>query len=148
MPFHYSLEALLRVRQIRERREEDLLGAIISKINVVQVQIENAKQGLLNSRRHLLQKMRGGVAGSELQFEVKCGAEGASYLEMLENLLQQLKKQQLEQGRVYRVARQRREILENYRERQLQTYNQMRSRKEQQRVDDLFLVRLGYSKKK
>ncbi len=148
MAFHYSLDALLRVRQIRERREEEMLGTIISKINTVQVQIENAKEVLLDTRRLLLQNMTGGVAGSELQFAANCDAGRAFYLEMLENHLQQLEKQRLEQGKIYREARQGREILENYRERQLQIYNQEQSRCEQRRVDDLFLIRLGHSNEK
>jgi flagellar export protein FliJ len=147
MAFHYSLEALLRVRQIHERREEEMLGAIISKISAVQMQIENAREALLDSRRLLLQNMADGVAGSELQFAANCDAGRAFYLEMLQNHLQQLEKQRVEQGKIYREARQRREVLESYRERQLQIYNQEQSRREQQRVDDLFLVRLGHSRK-
>ena len=52
----------------------------------------------------------------------------------------------IERQKRYTEARQQREILSNLRERQLNVYNLILARREQQQLDELFLIRRGSSK--
>jgi flagellar biosynthesis chaperone FliJ len=55
--------------------------------------------------------------------------------------ISELEEQRLNQIQAYRKARQNREMFESLRSRKFEIYRQLLSRREQQELDDLFLMR-------
>jgi flagellar biosynthesis chaperone FliJ len=81
------------------------------------------------------------MTGSELQFHAKRD-EGATKLRLaLRTRLAEIEQRRLTQMQVYLKIRQSRETLENLRNRKLEIYRVDQARREQQALDDLFLMR-------
>jgi flagellar export protein FliJ len=143
MAFHFPLEAILRLRRGQERVERLKLEAIASTQAQARNQLENMTQQFLESRRRFQQQMGEDMFGAELQFEDARldGVAGARRaLEMRIAALEQLWLKQLER---YSKAHHSRELLEKLRDRKFDLYRQSLSRREQQELDDLFLMRRG-----
>jgi flagellar export protein FliJ len=141
MAFHFSLETILRLRRGQERAERLKLEAIASERARAGRQLEIMTEQFFESRRRFQQLMVQGMSGSELQFE-NGRAEGvAAARRALKARISELEQQWLKQVEVYKKARQSREILENLRDAKFEVYRQMLSRREQQELDALFLMR-------
>jgi flagellar biosynthesis chaperone FliJ len=94
-------------------------------------------------RRHFQQELGRGLVGSELQYEAMREANVASLLAALRTRLAELGQQHWTQAQIFIMARQRREVLEHLRLRKLDLYRIDHARREQQELDDLFLMRQG-----
>ena len=142
MAFHFSLEAVLRLRHSQERRERSRLDVILSEIGHTRIQLYEITETSLESRR-LFQKQLGGIlTGAEIQFESgRVEAIKAARLS-LQARLAELDQRRSAQMKTYLKARQRREIIENLRQRKFDIYRMEQTRQEQQGLDDLFLMRL------
>jgi flagellar export protein FliJ len=90
------------------------------------------------------QQLGVGVTAAELRFELQCDAELLRHRAGLMGQLARLQQQREEQRKVFQLARRGRETLESVRNRQLELYEQKTARREQQRQDDLFLLRREY----
>ncbi|SRR5579871_335645 len=143
MAFQFSLESLLRLRHSLERKERLALEELARRIAAVRVEIADVQQ----ERRQALElqstALRAGLSAAEMHFAETCDATREERHRRLTNLLVELSKLHRKQQAQYMEARQAREILENLRERQSAEYRRDADRKEQQRVDDLFLMRSG-----
>ena len=140
MPFCFSLQAVLRFRESFERRERQRLQAITREAVKAQQQREQAKLDRGNALVQLQKKLRQGMTTMEMQFELACDRARLRRIAVLHqqaSKLEDLRRRQLE---VYRKAQQQRKILENLRERQLAAYRLVQSRREQQQMDDRFLI--------
>jgi flagellar export protein FliJ len=93
------------------------------------------------SRRRFQKLMVQGTSGSELQFENARSESVTAARRSLKAHISELEQQRLKQVEVYMKARQSREILENLRDTKFEVYRQMLSRREQQELDALFLMR-------
>ena len=141
MAFYFSLEAILRLRRGQERMERLKLEAIASEQAQARRQLEIMTEQFFESRRRFQQQMGVEKFGSELQFEDARSDRVAAARRALDLRISELEQQRLKQVEAYTKARQGREILENLRSRKFEVYRQMRSRREQQDLDDLFLMR-------
>jgi len=81
-----------------------------------------------------------GMKGVELHFEQVCAAARQQIAEQLRSKLEELERLRAAQLAVLQKARQDREILESLRRRQYELYRQVHSRREQQQIDELFLM--------
>jgi len=143
MPFHFSLEAVLRARRGQERAERLKLEAILSEEKRTWARLEDVGRSQLELRRHFQQELGRGLVGSELQYEAMREANVASLLAALRTRLAELGQQHWAQAQIFIKARQRREVLEHLRLRKLDLYRIDQARREQQELDDLFLMRQG-----
>lgn len=146
MAFHFPLEAILRLRRGQERLERLKLEAIASELARARRQLEIMTEQFFESRRRFQQQMGQGTSGSELQFENARSVSVTAARRALNVRILELDRQRLKQVEAYMKARQGREILENLRGRKFEIYRQALSRREQQELDDLFLMRQDLSR--
>jgi len=145
MAFHFPLEAILRFRRGLERVERLKLETIASEQAQARRQLEMMTQQFFELRHRFQQAMRNEISGSELQFEAMQTERFALARLALRKRLTELEEQRVKQVEAYTKARQNREILENLRSGKFELYRQTLSRREQQELDDLFLVRHDFA---
>lgn len=85
--------------------------------------------------------------GAELHFGLVREASIRQQREILQRELLRLQDLRDQQQRVFRHARQQREMIESLRTRQEQEYERDRSRRAQRELDDLFLLRQSYHRR-
>ncbi len=140
MPFRFSLQAVLRFRESFELRERQRLQVITREVVKAQQQREEAKLDRANALVQLQKKLHQGMTAMEMQFELACDRARLRRIAVLHqhaSKLEELRNRQLE---VFRKAQQQRQILENLRGRQLAAYQLVQARRDQQMVDDRFLM--------
>ena len=143
MAFHFPLETLLRLRHSLERKERMTLEDLARRIATVKLAIAEIEQERRAALALQASGLTSGLAASEMHFAQACEASRESKHRRLRDHLVELEKLYRRQQSVYLEARQKREILENLRDRQEAEYRRDRDRREQQGVDDLFLMRAG-----
>lgn len=141
MAFRFALESVLRVRRGQEQAERLKLEAIVLEIRQAHARIQQALEYSAGARLKFQQELAVGLSGSEVQFQAATEVNMALRLARLKDQLAQLEQNRLEQIKVFHEFRQRREILEHLRERQLAIHSAQMSRREQQNLDDIFLMR-------
>jgi flagellar export protein FliJ len=145
MAFHFPFDAVLRLRHSQERMERLRLDVILSEIAHNRVLLNEVTETSLESRRLFQKQLGGTLTGAEIQFEsARVEAITAARLS-LQARLAELEQRRLARMNTYLKARQRREIFENLRQRKFDLYRMEQSRREQQELDDLFLMRLKIS---
>lgn len=143
MAFHFSLEAVLRLRRGLERVERLKLEAIIIEQAKTRAQLEELTESHFELRRQFQRNLGNGLVGSELQFEAMREAGATALRASLSARLKELDQQRWAQAQIFKKARQHREVLENLHVRKLDLYRIEQGRREQQELDDLFLMRQG-----
>jgi len=141
MPFHYRLESLLRLRRSMERQEELRLHSLAAVAARLRAELRQLDESRLAQRRSAQQSLATGGAGSMLQFEVACDAAYFTARKSLHKKLAEAEKQRADQLKIYTEAHKKSEILAALRERQQEAYILDSLRREQQRVDEAFLIR-------
>jgi flagellar export protein FliJ len=141
MAFQFPLEAILRLRRGQERMERLKLEAIVSEQAQARRRLAIMTDQFFESRRRFQQRMGQETSGSELQFEYQRSGRVAAARRGLELRIAELEQARLKQLLAYSKARQYREMLESLRDRKFEIYRQLLSRREQQSLDDLFLMR-------
>ena len=140
MPFRFSLQAVLRCRESFERRERQRLQMITREVVKAKQQRDQAKVDRATSLAEVQKRLHEGMNVMEMQFELACDRARLRRIAALNDhfaKLEDLRRRQLE---VFRKAQQQRKILENLRERQLAAYQLLQARREQQQMDDRFLL--------
>ena len=140
MPFHFTLRAVLRCRESFEQRERQRLQMITREVVKAHQQGEEAKLDRSNALNYYQMKLQQGMTATEVQFELACDRTRLRRINALKDhwaKLEDLRRRQLE---IFRKAQQQRKILENLRDRQLAAYQLVQTRREQQQMDDRFLL--------
>jgi flagellar export protein FliJ len=142
MAFRFTLAAVLKYRKSLEQREYVALGRVHQEIAQVEAQLHQCEQWISEIAGLRAAETARGIASVHLQdaYERECGLE--KQRDELQVKRQELKVKRQQCLRAYEQARQKREILEELRSQQLQAYVLDQSRREQRRVDDMFLSRL------
>lgn len=141
MAFRFSLETVLRLRQIAEQREERALEEILRNVAQQRARLRE----LAADRERLLQKyqdvLRLKISAAEillLQGQIQAIVDR----EVDETKqLAHLEEQRQMQRKVYETAHRDHELLSRMREQQLDQFRRMAMRKEQGEMDDLFSCR-------
>ena len=142
MSFQFTLNGVLRLRESLERSELQQLQLIASAVAHARDEIETLEKEMsVAQRRTLDAAASAGVTGAELHFELAREAAWNILRTELLNRLFQLEKKQKEQQERYFQARMQRKIVSNLYNRQFAQYKLDQSRREQQRIDELFLIR-------
>jgi flagellar export protein FliJ len=147
MPFQFSLEAILRLRRGQERMERLKLEAIASELAQARRQLDFITEQFLESRRSFQLRLSGEAFGSELRFEDEKSDRVKAASRALEIRISELEQDRLKQVERYSESRRNRELVENLRERRCAVYRQAMNRREQQQIDDLFLMRHDLERK-
>lgn len=130
------------MRESLERAELQRLQSIAAAVILARTEIELLETEMDASQRRTFNTVQtAGMTGAELQFEgMKEDARNALRSELLKKL-SDLERRRKEQQERYMQARMQRKIISNLYERQRAEYDVDQSRREQQRIDELFLIR-------
>jgi flagellar export protein FliJ len=142
MAFHFTLNGLMRLRESLERAELQRLHSIAGAVASARAEIESLEKVMEAARRRTFDTVvSSGLTGAELHFEIaRDAAWNAQRSQLLKKLFELEQKRKDQQAR-YLQARMQREILSNLHDRQLADYELDQSRRMQQRIDELFLIR-------
>ncbi len=141
MPFEFRLEAVLRVREGIEEREERALEKI--QIEIAKT-LQTIEQVDLRQLREAEERERGLATlslAANLQLIHQAQQELREYKKALQRYLAKLRNDREVQLKKYEAARRDREMLSDMRQKQLQEYELEASRQEQKVLDDVFLNR-------
>jgi flagellar export protein FliJ len=142
MAFRFSLETVLRIRKSFVRLEHLRLLALAAVVEHVRRELEShdreSEKAVQNAQRDLLI----GSVAAELQFESVRRAIRLQQRLAFENRLVELGHLHRKQQLILLAAQKKRDILENLRSRKLAAYHREQVRREQQRIDELFVARL------
>jgi flagellar export protein FliJ len=144
MAFRYKLEALLRLQRSIEHQEENRLLACVARIVSLKDDLQVWNEARLHRRRNALGDLEKGSPGIFLRFAEEWDQAARA---RVKEILQQLKvaeEARLQQLKIYRAARQKREVLESLRERQQSAYTVEQLRRIQQGLDETHLIRSFY----
>lgn len=142
MSFRFPLQPVLRLRKSYEQLERQRLETITHQLTQLREQSANLKIEQAAAAERLAKAMEKGLTSVELQFEVACSQAREVRQAILAKDIAAVAQQRQSQIVAFRRARQKRQILENLRIRQLESYEQIEARREQQQLDDMFLIRL------
>jgi flagellar export protein FliJ len=140
VPFHFSLQAVLRLRTSYEHMEKLRLLAIAAAIVRAREEIAALENESRAARQNTQGRLGRGVIAGELHFEASTERVRVERKRAAAGRLAELEKKQEVQRLAYRTARQKREILTNLRQRQWDDYSREQARREQQRLDEAFLL--------
>jgi flagellar export protein FliJ len=142
MSFHFTLNGLLRLRESLERAELQRLHSIAGAIALARSEIESLEKVMETARNHTFDAIAAtGLTAAELHFQIARDAAWNAQRSQLLKKISALEQKRKEQQARYLQARMQREILSNLHERQLAEYELAQSRRLQQRIDELFLIR-------
>lgn len=140
MPFVFPLETVRRLRLSLETQEERRLLAIAANLAQARHSLEALEDERLALRREEQREMETGAPGATLKFGVLREESLEAERQRVLQHIADLERLREEQVRVYRQARQKREILDSLRERRLSDYKTEEARREQARMDEFFLA--------
>jgi flagellar export protein FliJ len=144
MAFRFPLQALLHFRQSLEHQQELRLRAAhqqVARVRHLIEQLEGRRQQLVSTQAH---ELSSGVTAAELRFGLLCETELVQHRVVLEHELTRLQQWREQQRELLQQARRTRETLESLRDRQFALYRKETARRQQQALDDLFLLRRQY----
>lgn len=141
MPFQFSLRALLRLRQIYERRERMRLSLLNAARGRLQQEYDEAGRKRKLGVEQLESRLRSGILGSELQPAAALVQQSADRRRQIQEQMKVLEFHVQKQTEIFLESQKKRKVLESLRERELQVYKLDENRREQQRIDDLFVQR-------
>ena len=147
MAFRFSLETVLRLKQVAEEREERAMEEILRKIAREQQELGD----LAAARKRLSEQceaaLRSKTSGAELLFvRGQIRALEGRESNARENLAHLVEQRQA-QMKVYETAHRNRELLSRMREEQIEYFRRKQALKEQMQMDDIFSCRRTQSEK-
>jgi flagellar export protein FliJ len=141
MAFVFTLQGVLRVRELQERSELQKLQALAAQLAGVRAEIISLEAEAEHIRRGVWQEASAGISGAELHFSAARESASLERRRLLQTKLQELERAQQVQMQRYLQARQKKETIAHLREEQLAAYELEQSRRTQRQLDELFLVR-------
>jgi len=141
MAFQFRLAAVLRYRESLEQREYLALQRIQMEIAQTEAQIQQCQERYTAARMHRETELARGIASIHLQ--AVCEEEFAleKHLEKLQAQRKALEGKRQQCLKTYQLARQKREVLDHLRMRQLDAYRRAQAKRQQNTLDDIFLSR-------
>jgi flagellar export protein FliJ len=144
MPFRFPLQALLHFRQSLEHQQELRLRAANQQVAQVRHALEQLDGRIRQTQTLSSQSLASGTTGAELSFLQASEALMHTRRQELERELLRCQHLRDQQERIFLQARRERETFESLRSQQFRAYQLDQARREQRRLDDLFLMRKMY----
>jgi flagellar export protein FliJ len=141
MSFRFPLAAVLKFRENMEQREYLTLEKIHQEIAAVEAQLQQIEEWRLAAIQQRETDLGVGIASIHLQADFEQELALEQRRDALQVKLQDLKLKRRHHLKAYQVARQKREVLDELRTRQFNTYTKDQAKRQQAMVDDLFLSR-------
>jgi flagellar FliJ protein len=141
--FRFSLEAILKLRASFERLERNRLLLISAALARVREALANLARDFAAAEKDTLAKLAAGIISGELGLDRRIQQNFRDRRGALEKRETELLAKLATQQRAYQNAKNKREILDELRDRRLAQYRAEQLRREQQRLDELFLMRRG-----
>jgi len=141
MAFRFSLETVLRLRETLEHTESLILERRYSELARAQGMLWEAEQNIIYSRETKNEELARGMTAIQLQLAIE---EESRLQQQRDTLLRKLQEAQnllREQLAAYRKARQKRDVLEELRKRNFESYRREQEKREQRERDETFLLR-------
>lgn len=147
MLFHFSLETLLRFRRSKERQMG--LAAIQAAQNVARVRqeiefVDSSRNGIVAGE---IREMETSLPAAQIHFDRLCCSILAERRLELQKELVQLEELRTNCLRNFQRAHREREVVDTLRRRQLEVHRQQENRREQKRLDELFVMGCGFTKR-
>ena len=140
MAFRFTLGSLLRLWRSRERHERRKLEAIAARLGALRAELRRVEENATQSRRATGARLGGGMAAAELHFATTCEQNRHAFLAWLEEKLKGAESEHRLQLAAYQAAERQCKILDNLRRRQLDAFRLEEARREQRRLDEIFLL--------
>ena len=144
MPFHFSLQAVLHFRQSVEHQEELRQRTANQQVARVRRVMELADERIRREQEMRSVELQAGTTSAEVRFSVAAQDALRAQRQKLEAELQRLQILRDQQQRIFQQARRERDVIQSLRDRQILEYKRESARREQQRADELFLLRQSY----
>lgn len=141
MAFQFALQSVLRLRASLERQEELRLLSAAAAVAKLRGELDRIQTEQVRRKRAVLGELAAGSLGAVLQYSSFCDGASLWAQKNLRVQIEEAERQRLVQLGRYQVARQKREILERLREHQRDAFTVAFNRREQQSVDEAFLIR-------
>src|SRR5579875_267392 len=141
MAFRFPLEAILKLRRAHERRELLRLVALSNELNYLQQQEQELIRYKRETREATESALLKGMSAGEFNFIHAVASAIDKRQQAVRERKEMVTNQHLTQQALYQQTRRNRKILDNLRARQLAAYHQKQTRREQQQVDELFVLR-------
>ncbi|HUO13767.1 MAG TPA: flagellar FliJ family protein [Verrucomicrobiae bacterium] len=146
MSFHFSLDAVLRLRQSLEHQQELRLRAANQQIAKLRHLIDLVDHRGEQMRSQAARQMSDGATAAELRFGLLCQAELAKQRNVLAQEYLRVQKIRDEQQRLFEHVRRQREMVETLRERRFRDYQKDLARRKQRDLDEMFLLRSAHER--
>jgi flagellar FliJ protein len=143
MAFRFTLEAVLKLRLSFERLERNRLLLISAALARVREALASLARDFDALETGTLAKLAAGITSAELEVDRRIQQSFRERRAALQKREAELAAKLALQQRAYQNAKNRREILEELRDRRLAQYRAEQLRREQQQLDELFLMRRG-----
>lgn len=140
MAFRFSLDSLLRLWRSRERYERRKLEALAARLGALRAERRRVEAGEVASRREIGGRLGMGLVASELHFAAACEENRHVYLRWLTEQIGKAETAHRAQLAAFQAVERQCRIYENLRRRQLETYRIEEARREQKRLDEIFLL--------
>jgi len=141
MGFRFSLATVLRLRENLEHTESLVLERHYAELARVQGMLWEAELNIGNARRIKNEELAQGMTGIQLQLAIEEESRLQQHRDTLLQKLQEAQKLLREQMATYRKARQKRDVLEELRKRNFNSYRREQEKREQRERDEAFLLR-------
>ncbi|HXW90255.1 MAG TPA: flagellar FliJ family protein [Terriglobales bacterium] len=141
MAFRFTLAAVLKYRENIERREYFVLERIQQEIVYVEGRVRQFQEHFSAVRKRRDAELAGGLASIHLQTAYEEELRVEKQLDKLQAQLQELQGKRQQCLKTYQLARQKREVLDHLRVRQLEAYRRAQAKRQQSTLDDIFLSR-------
>lgn len=144
MRFRFTLEGLLRVRKSLEKQEEQKLAVAVGEVRRLTTLLENVRGQIRSSDASMEKRLAAGARGADLHLlcleRVLLERREQTLAPLRASALAEMQKQQAN----LQTARRERKVLDTLREKQLHHFVLTETRREQQRLDDAYLLRRSY----
>ncbi len=148
MPFRFPLQTLLRYRHGIEQQRELRLHEAAQRVAAVRREIEMVDHCAQRLEQGELRELASGLKASQLHFNRLCRSVLMSRRLELQELLAEEEKNRAHCQAEYQSAHRDREAVETLRKEGQGRYLREEARREQRRLDDLFLLRREYMRRR
>ena len=129
------------MRESIEKAELQKLRIYAAEVAGARAEIDSLNSEIDLARRAFFEQTVEGISGAELQWGAVTDELRKEKLTRLQARLNDLELARKKQQQKYGEARRQREILSNLRDRKFSAYQLEMSKREQQQIDELFLIR-------
>jgi flagellar export protein FliJ len=144
MAFRFPLQSVLHFRRTMEHQQELRVRAANQQVAGVRHNIAQLADALKQLQAVASQELARGTTSAELRFILQAELALGPQRQELELELLRLSKMRDQQVKIFQQVRRERETIQALHDQQLHAHRREATRREQRRIDDLFLMQRSY----